>query len=243
VGFPPQISHIQFISGKERTQVEFFHTFEALYGTHKQIVVTSDMSPKDIPDIDDRLRTRFEWGLTADIQPPDIEHRVAILMNKAEKQGILLRQEVAEYIASVARSNIRTLEGALHRVIAFAALQGRPLDTHLASEILHDVLVDKNKGSMSIESIQKIVADHFKLKVADLKSKKRHRALSLPRQIAMFFSRTRTGTSYPEIGSFFGGKDHTTVMHAFRKIEKDRKKDLELKSQMEIIERKIDQMS
>lgn len=237
------VDDIQFISGKERTQEEFFHTFNALYEAKKQIVVTSDMSPREIPDIEERLRNRFQWGLIADIQPPDIEHRVAILMNKAEKQGIMLRSEVAEYIASHAKSNIRTLEGALHRVIAFAALQGRPLDTQLASEILQDVLVDKNKSSLSIETIQKIVAEHYKLKVSDLKSKKRHRALSVPRQIAMFLSRARTESSFPEIGSFFGGKDHTTVMHAVRKIEKDRKKDLELRSQMEIIERKLDQIS
>ncbi|MBC7661795.1 MAG: chromosomal replication initiator protein DnaA [Chitinophagaceae bacterium] len=237
------VDDIQFISGKERTQEEFFHTFNALYESKKQIVVTSDIFPQDIPDIEDRLRNRFQWGLIADIQAPDIEHRVAILMNKAEKQGILLKTEVAEYIATHAKGNIRVLEGALRRVIAFAALQGRPINTQLASEILQDILVDKNDSSISVETIQKIVADHFKLKVADLKSKKRHRALSVPRQIAMYLSRMRTQASYPEIGGIFGGKDHTTVMHAVKKIEKDRKKDLELRSQMEVLERKLDQMS
>ena len=237
------VDDIQFISGKERTQEEFFHTFNALYESKKQIVVTSDIFPQDIPDIEDRLRNRFQWGLIADIQAPDIEHRVAILMNKAEKQGILLKTEVAEYIATHAKGNIRVLEGALRRVIAFAALQGRPINTQLASEILQDILVDKNDSSISVETIQKIVADHFKLKVADLKSKKRHRALSVPRQIAMYLSRVRTQCSYPEIGGTFGGKDHTTVMHAVKKIEKDRKKDLELRSQVEIIERKLDQIT
>ncbi len=237
------VDDIQFISGKERTQEEFFHTFNALYEAKKQIVVTSDIFPQDIPDIEDRLRNRFQWGLIADIQAPDIEHRVAILMNKAEKQGILLKTEVAEYIATHAKGNIRVLEGALRRVIAFAALQGRPINTQLASEILQDILVDKNDSSISVETIQKIVADHFKLKVADLKSKKRHRALSVPRQIAMYLSRVRTQSSYPEIGGTFGGKDHTTVMHAVKKIEKDRKKDLELRSQVEMIERKLDQIT
>lgn len=236
------VDDIQFVSGKERTQEEFFHTFNALYESKKQIVVTSDIFPQDIPDIEDRLRNRFQWGLIADIQAPDIEHRVAILMNKAEKQGILLKTEVAEYIATHAKGNIRVLEGALRRVIAFAALQGRPINTQLASEILQDILVDKQESSISVESIQKIVADHFKLKVQDLKSKKRHRALSVPRQIAMYLARVRTQASYPDIGGIFGGKDHTTVMHAVKKIDKDRKKDLELRSQLEVIERKLDQM-
>ncbi len=237
------VDDIQFVSGKERTQEEFFHTFNALYETKKQIVVTSDIFPQDIPDIEDRLRNRFQWGLIADIQAPDIEHRVAILMNKAEKQGILLNTQVAEYIATHAKGNIRVLEGALRRVIAFAALQGRPINTQLASEILQDILVDKQDSSISVESIQKIVADHFKLKVQDLKSKKRHRALSVPRQIAMYLARVRTQSSYPDIGGIFGGKDHTTVMHAVKKIEKDRKKDLELRSQLEVLERKLDQIN
>lgn len=237
------VDDIQFISGKERTQEEFFHTFNALYEAKKQIVVTSDIFPQDIPDIEDRLRNRFQWGLIADIQAPDIEHRVAILMNKAEKQGIMLHPDVASYIATHAKGNIRVLEGALRRVIAFAALQGRPINTQLAAEILQDILVDKNESSISIEAIQKVVAEHFKLKVSDLKSKNRQRALSVPRQIAMFLSRIRTQSSFPEIGTYFGGKDHTTVMHAVKKIEKDRKKDLELRSQLEALERKLDQIS
>ncbi len=236
------VDDIQFISGKERTQEEFFHTFNALYESKKQIVVTSDIFPQDIPDIEDRLRNRFQWGLIADIQPPDVEHRVAILMNKAEKQGVLLSNQVAEYIAHHAKGNVRVLEGALRRVAAFAALQGRDINIQLASEILQDVLGDTQTKTVTIESIQKIVAEHFKVRVTDLKSKKRQRIFSVPRQIAMFLSRSRTQSSFPEIGSEFGGKDHTTVMHAVKKIEKMRSKDLDVRTQIESIERKLDQI-
>jgi chromosomal replication initiator protein len=236
------VDDIQFISGKERTQEEFFHTFNALYEAKKQIVVTSDIFPQDIPDIEDRLRNRFQWGLIADIQPPDIEHRVAILMNKAEKQGVALSQDVAQYIATHAKGNIRVLEGALRRVIAFAALQGRPIDIQLTAEILQDIFGESSK-SLTIEAIQKTVAEHFKLRVSDLKSKKRQRAFAIPRQIAMFLARTRTESSFPEIGGCFGGKDHTTVMHAFKKIETGRRKDLDLKTHIETIERKLDQLT
>lgn len=237
------VDDIQFISGKERTQEEFFHTFNALYESKKQIVVTSDIFPQDIPDIEDRLRNRFQWGLIADIQPPDTEHRVAILMNKAEKQGVSLSQHVAEYIANHAKGNVRVLEGALRRVAAFAALQGVPIDIQLASRILQDVLGEKQPhNNISIEAIQKLVAEHFKVRVSDLKSKKRQRAISVPRQIAMFLSRSRTQSSYPEIGDCFGGKDHTTVMHAVRKIDADRIKDMELKNNLEVLGRKLDQV-
>lgn len=236
------VDDIQFISGKERTQEEFFHTFNALYEAKKQIVVTSDIFPQDIADIEDRLRNRFQWGLIADIQPPDIEHRVAILMNKAEKEGIALSEDVAQYIATHAKGNIRILEGALRRVIAFANLQGRAINIQLAAEILQNMFGEQNQKEVSIETIQKVVAEHFKLRVVDLKSKKRQRAYSIPRQIAMFFSRTRTQSSFPEIGSCFGGKDHTTVMHAFKKIDGDRKKDLDIRSHIESIERKLDQI-
>ena len=234
------VDDIQFISGKERTQEEFFHTFNALYEAKKQIIVTSDIFPQDIPDIEDRLRNRFQWGLIADIQPPDIEHRVAILMNKAEKQKVHLSQDVAQFIASHAKGNIRVLEGALRRVIAFASLHGRPLDTRLAAEILQDVLGEPEK-TLTIEIIQKTVADHFKVRISDLKSKKRQRAISLPRQIAMYLSRTRTQSSFPEIGSMFGGKDHTTVIHAVKKISVDKRNDIEIRSEIEAVERKLDQ--
>ena len=234
------VDDIQFISGKERTQEEFFHTFNALYEMKKQIVVTSDVFPQDIPDIEDRLRNRFQWGLIADIQPPDIEHRVAILMTKSEKQGVKLDDSVAQYIATTTKGSIRVLEGALRRVVAFATLQGRPLDTQLASEILQNVLGEAPK-QLTIETVQKLVAEHYKVRVADLKSKKRQRAFALPRQIAMYLARTRTNASFPEIGSKFGGKDHTTVMHAVKKIKADRSKDLDLKAGIESLERKMDQ--
>lgn len=235
------VDDIQFISGKERTQEEFFHTFNALYEAKKQIVVTSDVFPQDIPDIEDRLRNRFQWGLIADIQPPDVEHRLAILMNKAEKQGIRLSGEVAEYIAYQAKGSVRVLEGALRRVAAFSTLQGRPLDITLASELLQKT-IGESPRRITVDVIQKSVADHFKLKIADLKSKKRQRAYSVPRQIAMYLARSRTSLSFPEIGEKFGGKDHTTVMHAVKKIEVDRGKDLDIKAHIESLERKLDQL-
>ena len=234
------VDDIQFISGKERTQEEFFHTFNALYEAKKQIVVTSDIFPQDISDIEDRLRNRFQWGLIADIQPPDIEHRVAILMNKAESQGVKLNHEVGQYIATHAKRNIRVLEGALRRVIAFAALQGRPLDIPLAAEILESVL-DEPKRQITIDFIQKVVAEHFKIKLVDLKSKKRQRAFSLPRQVAMFLCRKKTSCSYPDIGSKFGGKDHTTVMHAVKKIESSIQRDMDLRTNIETLKRKLSQ--
>lgn len=236
------VDDIQFISGKERTQEEFFHTFNALYEAKKQIVVTSDIFPQDIPDIEDRLRNRFQWGLIADIQPPDVEHRVAILMNKAEKEGLALGHDVAQYIANHAKGNIRILEGALRRVIAFSNLQGRPINLQLAADTLQSVFGEQNQKDVSVETIQKVVAEHFKIRVVDLKSKKRQRAISAPRQIAMFLARNRTQSSYPEIGACFGGKDHTTVMHAVKKVEKERKKDIDLRTHIETIIRKLDQM-
>lgn len=235
------VDDIQIISGKERTQEEFFHTFNALYEAKKQIIVTSDVFPQDIPDIEERLRNRFQWGLIADIQPPDEEHRVAILMNKADKQGIALTDDVAQYIATQAKGSVRVLEGALRRIAAHAALQGRPVDLQLATEVLQNLFGETQK-QLSIEVIQRVVAEHFKIRVADLKSKKRQRAISVPRQLAMFLARIRTASSYPEIGSFFGGKDHSTVMHAVKKIELDKKTDLELKSVLEAIDRRLDQL-
>ena len=236
------VDDIQFISGKERTQEEFFHTFNALYEAKNQIIVTSDVFPKDIPDIEDRLRNRFQWGLIADIQPPDIEHRVAILMNKAEKQRVFLTNDAAEYIASHAKGSVRVLEGALRRVIAHGALQGRALDISLAADVLQGLFGETQK-KVTIDFIQKTVAEHFKLRVSDLKSKKRQRAFSIPRQIAMYLARSRTQSSFPEIGVKFGGKDHTTVMHAVKSIETRKLKDLDLKTNIESIDRKLDQLN
>lgn len=236
------VDDIQFISGnREKTQEEFFHTFNALYEAKKQIVITSDRFPQDIPDIEDRLRNRFQWGLIADIQPPDTEHRVAIILSKAEKLGIKLSHEVAFYIANHAKKNVRELEGALHRITAFAALQGRPINLDLAHEIFHNILSQSPK-MLTIETIQKAVADHYKLKLSDLKSHNRQRNLTLPRQIAMYLSRELTNASFPELGERFGGKDHTTVMHAVKKIDKDRTKDLDLKAHIDSLQRQLEQL-
>jgi chromosomal replication initiator protein len=233
------VDDIQFISGKKATQEEFFHTFNTLYAAKKQIVITSDMFPRDIPDIEDRLRNRFQWGLIADIQPPDIEHRIAILFSKAEALGIRLTQEVAEYIARHAKRNVRELEGALHRINAFAALQGEQITMDLALRTFRDVLGEPPKN-MSIDTIQRVVADHFKIRVADLKSKKRNRSLALPRQIAMYLSRKLTQSSFPEIGEKFGNKDHTTVMHAVRKLDGVSKTDMDLKANLDSLHRALE---
>ena len=232
---------IQFISGnKSATQEEFFHTFNSLHEAKKQIIITSDLFPQDIPDIEERLRNRFQWGLIADIQPPDVEHRIAILISKAEKMGISLNPDVAEFIANHAKRNIRELEGALHRLAAFAALQGRSLDLQLALETFQAMPTESSKR-LDVELVLKTVAEHFKLKVTDLKSKKRQRAITIPRQIAMYLARNYTNSSYPDIGSKIGGRDHTTVMHAFNKIKKSKATSPDLKSHLESIERLLDQ--
>ncbi len=235
---------IQFISGnKAATQEEFFHTFNTLYEAKKQIIITSDLFPQDIPDIEERLRNRFQWGLIADIQPPDIEHRIAILFSKAEQLEIQLSMDVAEYIANLVKRNVRELEGALHRLAAFAALHGRPLDKVLAVETFSNMLSEESsKPHMLIDAVQKIVAEHFQIKTSELKSKRRHKALTLPRQIAMYLSRKFTKTSFPEIGEKFGGKDHTTVMHAVRKITQERKKNMDLIVHLEALERVLERL-
>lgn len=235
------VDDIQFISGKKSTQEEFFHTFNTLYAAKKQIVITSDLFPKDIPDIEDRLRNRFQWGLIADIQPPSIEHRIAILYNKAEKLGIRLAKDVAEYIAKHAKRNVRELEGALHRINAYSRLQGEEISLSLVAETFKDVISAPSRN-LTVETVQKIVADHFKLKVADLKSKKRQRAFAYPRQIAMYLCRKLVGASFPEIGEKFGGKDHTTVIHNVRKIEDALDKDLDLKAHVESLERQFERI-
>ncbi len=231
---------IQFISGnKAATQEEFFHTFNSLYEAKKQIIITSDLFPQDIPDIEERLRNRFQWGLIADIQPPDIEHRIAILFSKAEQLKVKLSYEVAEYLATHAKRNVRELEGTLHRLAAFAALHGRAVNKELAQETFTS-FHSENEKKIGADVIQKIVAEHFKLKVSDLKSKKRHRTLTLPRQIAMFLTRKYTKSSYPDIGECFGGKDHTTVLHAVKKITQEKLKDINIKMQIETLERQIE---
>ena len=213
------IDDIQFITGKERTQVEFFHTFNALYESHKQIVITSDKFPREMPNLEDRLRSRFEWGLIADIQPPDLETKIAILNKKAETNKIQLPDDVAYFLASSDTRNIRELEGMLIRLGAYSSLQHIPVTLNMAKNNLKDILVDKRK-EITVELIQKIVADYFGLKVADLKSEKRLKAFVQARQIAVWLCRDMTTASYPDIGSRFGGKDHSTVIHATKKIEK-----------------------
>jgi chromosomal replication initiator protein len=212
------IDDIQFISGKERTQEEFFHTFNDLYDSRKQIVVSSDCSPKEIPEIEERLRSRFEWGLIADIGPPDFETRVAILKKKAASERVRLADDVAYLIATRVKSNIRELEGSLTRMIAFCALTGREMSVDLAQEVLSDLWGDEEK-IITIEQIQRSVAEFFGVKFSDFKAKNRTRAVAFPRQIAMYLSRQLTHASLAEVGRAFGGKDHTTVLHAVDKIQ------------------------
>jgi len=212
------IDDIQFISGKERTQEEFFHTFNTLYESRKQIILSSDSPPKNIPEIEERLRSRFEWGLIADIQPPDFETRVAILKKKAALERVQLVDDVAYLIASRVKSNIRELEGSLTRMIAFCALAGREMSVDLAQEVLGELWGEEEKV-ITIEQIQRKVAEAYGMKLADLKAKNRTKAVAFPRQIAMYLARQLTHASLSEVGRAFGGKDHTTVLHAVHKIQ------------------------
>lgn len=230
------IDDIQFMAGKEATQEEFFHTFNSLYESHKQIVVTSDKFPKDIPQLEERLRSRFEWGLIADIQPPDTETKVAILKKKAELDSIALPDEVAMFLASSSTTNVRELEGMLIRLGAYASLKGVATSLAMAREVLKDIIVDKTRD-ISVELIQKYVAEQFKVKVADLKSDKRLKVVVIPRQIAMYLCRELTKASYPEIGEKFGGKDHSTIIHSVKKIDRQISQDLEMKNTIETIRR------
>jgi chromosomal replication initiator protein len=232
------IDDIQFMANKPATQEEFFHTFNSLYESHKQIVLTSDKFPKEIPDLEERLRSRFEWGLIADIQPPDTETKSAILKKKAEFDGILLPDDVALFLSSSSASNVRELEGMLVRLGAYSSLTNSKITLTMAREVLKDIIVDKSKD-ISIESIQKTVADHFQLKVSDLKSDKRIKTLVVPRQIAIYICRELTKASYPEIGEKFGGKDHSTVIHSVKKIEKLFAQDHEMRNTIDFIKRSL----
>ncbi|HMC83854.1 MAG TPA: chromosomal replication initiator protein DnaA [Candidatus Polarisedimenticolia bacterium] len=218
------VDDIQFIAGKDRTQEEFFHIFNALHDAQKQIVISSDCPPRQIPTLEERLHSRFEWGLIADIQPPDIETKVAILRKKAEAERVEIPENVALFIASKVRTNIRELEGSLIRLIAYASLTGRDIDLSLAQETLKDLLHTEDKG-ITIEMIQKFVADHYNVKLTDLKAKNNAKSVVVPRQIAMYLTKTLTGASLPEIGKEFGGKHHSTVIHSVSKIDDLRKKD------------------
>ena len=220
------VDDIQFIAGKDRTQEEFFHIFNALHDGQRQIVVSSDCPPRQIPTLEERLHSRFEWGLIADIQPPDIETKVAILRKKAEAERVEIPENVALFIASKVRTNIRELEGSLIRLIAYASLTGRDIDLPLAQETLRDLLHTDEKP-VSIEMIQKFVADHYSLKISDLKAKNNSKSVAVPRQIAMYLTKTLTDASLPEIGKDFGGKHHSTVIHSVRKIDNLRKQDPE----------------
>jgi chromosomal replication initiator protein len=218
------VDDIQFIVGKERTQTEFFHTFNALYDAEKQIILSSDCPPHQISELEERLRSRFEWGLIADLQPPDLETKIAILKRKAEAEGVLLPDDVALYIAGRIKSNIRELEGSLIRLLAFASLTGRDISMPLVQEVLRDVL-RHDERVVTIDSIQKFVAEYYHLKLIELKSKNNSKSVALPRQVAMYLCKALTNASLPEIGKSFGGKHHSTVIHSVRKVEDLRKKD------------------
>ena len=229
---------IQFIAGKDRTQDEFFHTFNSLYDTHRQIVVTSDKYPHQIPDLEERLRTRFQWGLIADIQQPELETRVAILSKKAEVENIRLPDEVALYLATHIKSNVRELEGSLIRLAAFASLSNSEISVEFAKESLKQFL-SQSSASLTVETIQKEVATYHNVKVSDLKGAKRHKNIARPRQMAMYLCRKLTGSSFPEIGQRFGGKDHSTVISACRKIEELIERDLSVRTVVETLERQL----
>ncbi|TDT50498.1 chromosomal replication initiator protein DnaA [Fonticella tunisiensis] len=235
------IDDIQFIAGKERTQEEFFHTFNALHEANKQIIISSDRPPKEIPTLEDRLRSRFEWGLIADIQPPDFETRIAILKKKADVEKLNVPNEVMVYIANKIQSNIRELEGALIRIVAFSSLTNKEISVDLASEALKDIISNKNSKQITVDLIQDVVASYFNLRIDDFKSKRRTKNVAFPRQIAMYLVRKLTDLSLPKIGEEFGGRDHTTVIHAFEKISADLEKDPTLKETIDEITKKIQQ--
>ena len=233
------IDDVQFFTGnKEKTQEEFFNTFEALLAKKSHVVMTSDTYPKGLTNIHERLVSRFDSGLTVALEPPEFEMRVAILMNKAAAVDVELPEEVAFFIAKGVHSNVRELEGALHKVLAYSRFNGEKLSIQMAKEALRDLLSIKNR-QISVENIQKAVADFYKIKVADMYSKRRPAAIARPRQIAMYLAKELTQKSLPEIGESFGGRDHTTVLHAVRKIGADRKQDTELNQQLHVLEQTI----
>lgn len=229
------IDDIQFVAGKERTQEEFFHTFEALHSARKQIVITSDRPPKEIPTLEERLRSRFEWGLIADLQQPDMETRTAILAKKALIENLWVPDEVLQLIATQINSNIRELEGALIRVMAFASITRQELTPELALEALKDVIPKTVAKPITIRLIQEEVARHYEMRTEEFKAKKRTRAVAYPRQVAMYIAREITDASLPKIGDEFGGRDHTTVMHACEKIDRERHADPQLSSMIDSI--------
>lgn len=232
------IDDIQFLAGKERTQEEFFHTFNSLYEARKQIVLSSDRFPKEMPSMEERLRSRFEWGLIADLQQPDVETRIAILRKKSEEEGIPINEEVIQLLATNLKSNIREIEGALIRLGAYASLTGQKITVDMAKNTLRDLLGGKRKV-ITVEDIQETVASRFHIKISDLKSKRRTKTLVYPRQIAMFLCRDMTDASFPEIGRDFGGKDHTTIIHACKQIQKFQESDSALRATIESLKGEI----
>ena len=230
------IDDIQFIAGKERTQEEFFHTFNTLHDAGKQIVVTSDKFPKDIPNLEGRLRSRFEWGLIADIQPPEIETRIAILEKKAQENHISLPTNVSHYLASQADSNIRELEGYLVRIAAYSSLTGRPIDLDLVKSVLKQLFRKEEKKDMTIEEIIKTVGSFFNIKISEIKSQKKNKNLVLARQVSMFLARELTSASFPDIGEKIGDRDHSTVIYAHNKIKKTLEADAALRDSVKKIE-------
>lgn len=235
------IDDIQFIAGKERTQEEFFHTFNELHDANKQIILSSDRPPKEIPTLEARLRSRFEWGLIADIQAPDFETRMAILKKKADVEKLNVANEVMVYIATKIKSNIRELEGALIRIVAYSSLTNRPITVELATEALKDIISNKQNKNVTMDVIQDVVAGYFNLRVEELKSQRRTRNVAYPRQIAMYLSRKLTDMSLPKIGEEFGGRDHTTVIHAYEKISDALTKDESLQHTVNDITKKLTQ--
>jgi chromosomal replication initiator protein len=213
------IDDVQFMAGKERTQEEFFHTFNSLYEQQKQIVISSDCPPREIPTLEERLHSRFEWGLIADIEPPDLETKVAILKRKAEMMGVVIPDDVALFIAGRVKNNIRELEGSLVRLVAISSLRGDPISKTLAQDAIRNIAPDEESGAITIQQIQKAVGAHYRITVEELVAKNNARQFSLPRQVAMYLCKRLTKHSYPEIGRCFGGKHHTTVIHSFEKIE------------------------
>ncbi len=232
------IDDVQFFAGKERTQEEFFNTFEALLAKRAHIIMTSDTYPKGLVDIDQRLTSRFDAGLTVAIEPPELEMRVAILIRKAEADGTPLPEDVAFFIAKNVRANVRELEGALRKVLAYARFSQKEIHIALAKEALRDLLSIQNR-QISVENIQKTVADFYKIKVADMYSKRRPASIAHPRQVAMYLAKDLTKKSLPEIGELFGGRDHTTVLHAVRKVTADRVKNSELNQQLHVLEQTL----
>lgn len=232
------IDDVQFLAGKERTQEEFFHTFNTLYEARKQIVLSSDRFPKEMPDIEERLRSRFEWGLIADLQPPDVETRIAILREKADDEGLALPDDVVQFLAANMKSNVRELEGSLIRLGAYSSLTGQAIALDMAKNVLRDIIGEKKK-IVTMDDIEEAVASRFHVKVSELKSRRRSKTLVYPRQIAMYLCRDLTNASFPEIGRQFGGKDHTTIIHACKQIVKAREADASLRATLESLKDQI----